>query len=100
MAYIDVCDIRRYLNIPFCEDDLLLAELEEAAEEVLAGHLNVASLKEYEDESQDIPQALKTAIKTIVANFYANRESISYAQAYRVPYTLEFLIQPYKNYQK
>lgn len=100
MAYVSVEDLRRYMNISFCEDDLLFAELEESAEEILAGHLNVESLEEYEDESQELPQALKTAIKTIVANLYTNRESIAYGQPYRVPYTLEYIIQPFKNYQK
>ena len=100
MAYVNVEDIRKFLNLPFCDDDLLLADLEESAEEILTGHLNVDTLEVYEDENQDIPQALKTAIKTIVANIYQNRESIAYGQPYRVPYTLEFIIQPFKNYLK
>ena len=100
MAYVDVIDIRRYLNLPFEEDDLMLAELEETAEQVLAGHLDVKSMNVYEDENGDIPQALKTAIKTVVANLYQNRESISYAEPYKVPYTLEWVLQPYKNYTK
>jgi len=98
--YVTVEDIRRYLNINFCQDDLMLAELEETAEQVVAGHLNVESLDVYEDENGDIPQALKTAIKTVVANFYSNRESIAYGEPYRVPYTLEFVLQPFKNYSK
>lgn len=98
--YVTVEELRRYLNIPFCDDDLLLAELEESAEDVLTGHLNILSLEVYEDEAGDIPPALKTAIKTITANMYQNRESISYAQAYKVPYSLEYIIQPYKNYKK
>ena len=100
MAYVQVDEIRRYLNLPFCQDDLLLADLEESAEEVLAGHLNVDSMIVYEDESGDIPQALKTAIKTVVANLYQNRESVAYAEPYRVPYTLEWVLQPFKNYTK
>lgn len=100
MAYVDVIDIRRYLNIPFCEDDLMLAELEESAEQVLAGHLNVESMSVYEDENGDIPQALKTAIKTMVATWYSNREAVSYGQPFQVPYTLLYMLQPYKNYVK
>ena len=100
MAYVDVIDIRRYLNLPFEEDDMMLCDLEESAEQVLAGHLNVESMQVYEDENGDIPQALKTAIKTMVATWYSNRESVSFAQPFRVPYTLEFILQPYKNYTK
>lgn len=100
MAYVDVIDIRKYLNIPFNEDDLTLCELEESAEQVLAGHLNVESMSVYEDENGDIPQALKTAIKTMVATWYSNREAVSYAQNFKVPYTLEYILQVYKNYHK
>ena len=100
MAYVLVEDIRRYLNLPFCDDDLLLCDLEKTAEEVLAGHLNVKALSVYEDKDGDIPETIKTAIKTVVANLYQNRESISYAQPYRVPYTLEYILQPFKNYLK
>ena len=98
--YVTVEDVRRYLNINFCQDDLMLCELEETAEQVVAGHLNVESLEVYEDECGDIPQALKTAIKTVVANLYSNRESIAYGEPYRVPYTLEYILQPFKKYEK
>lgn len=100
MAYVEVDDIRKYLNLPFCEDDLMLAELEESAEQVLAGHLNVESMSVYEDENGDIPQALKTAIKTMVATWYSNREAVSYGQPFQVPYTLLYMLQVYKNYHK
>jgi uncharacterized phiE125 gp8 family phage protein len=100
MAYVEVDDIRKYLNLPFCEDNLLLMELEESAEQVLAGHLNVESMSVYEDENGDIPQALKTAIKTLVATWYSNREAVSYGQPFQVPYTLLYMLQPYKKYVK
>ena len=98
--YVSVDDMKRYMNVTFCSDDLLFAELVETAEELAAGHLNVESLEVYENENGDIPEALKTVIKTIVANFYTNRESIAYGQPYRIPYTLEWALQPYKNYHK
>lgn len=100
MAYVLVEDIRKYMNLPFCDDDLLLADLEESAEEVLAGHLNVKSLSVFEDENGDIPQALKTVIKTLIATWYQNREAVSYGQPFQVPYTLLYMMQPFKNYLK
>lgn len=100
MGYVTVEDMRRYLNLPFCEDDLLLSDLEESAEQVLAGHLNVESMSVYEDNNGDIPQALKTAIKTMVATWYSNREAVSFGEPHQVPYTLLYILQPYKNYLK
>jgi hypothetical protein len=42
--------------------------------------------------------ALKHAIKIMVGNFYANRESVAYTNPKPVPYTLEFLLKPYRKY--
>ena len=92
--------MRRYMNLPFCDDDFLLAQLIESAEDVIVGHLNIDSLSIYEDETGNLPAALQTAIKVVAANFYQNRESISYAQPFKVPYTLEYILQVYKNYHK
>ena len=33
--YVTVEDMRRYLNLPFCDDDYLLAQFIEAAEDVI-----------------------------------------------------------------
>lgn len=98
--YVTVEDMRRYLNLPFCDDDYLLAQFIEAAEDVITAHLNVKSLSVYENENGELPAGLQTAIKTVAANFYQNRESISYAQNYKVAYSLEYILQCYKNYQK
>ena len=42
--YVDIDEMKRHLNILFNDDDLYLAELEEAAENTVAAHLNRPSL--------------------------------------------------------
>ena len=101
MTYITVEEMRRWMNIPFTDDDLTIAEMIEGAEDAVIRHLNRDSYAELVDTStNDIPSGLKTAIRTMVANLYQNRESIAYGQPYKVPYTYEYLLQPYKKYTR
>ena len=98
--FVSIEELRRHLNLPFTTDDLLLAEYEEAAESVLEKHIGT-SLNNYLDgPNGELNAALKLAIKTLVANFYMNREPVSFAQAYKIPYSLEYLIQGFKKYSK
>lgn len=100
MAYITIEEMRRWMNIPFTDDDLTIGEIIEGAEDAVEQHIGrkLASLQDV--STNDIPPSLKTAIKTLAANFYANRESIAYGQPYRVPYSYEYLLQPWKKYDR
>lgn len=46
-----------------------------------------------------IPTVIKHAILLMVGNLYSQREPIAFASASIVPYTLEYLIQPFINYE-
>lgn len=95
--YVSIEELRRHLNIPFYDDDLLLGEYEEAAEAIIEKHIN-CSLSKYVNSSNELDAGLKIAIKTLVANFYANREPVSFGQVYKVPFSIEYALQGYKNY--
>lgn len=97
--YVDIDEMKRHLNILFNDDDLYLAELEEAAENTVAAHLNRPSLAALADGGR-LPADVRLAIKTLVANWYVNREPVSYGNPNKVPYTLEYVLQPYKLYTK
>ena len=45
-----------------------------------------------------LPVPLKQAALLIAANLYANREPVAYGMPQRIPYTLDYLIQPYIKY--
>lgn len=96
--YITVNEMKRWLNIPFNDDDLTISEMIDAAEGAVEKHINrkLSSL----EINGDIPADLKTAIKTLAANFYQNRESIAYGQPYKIPYTFEYCLTPYRNLDK
>ena len=96
--FVTIESLRRHLNIPFTEDDLYLAELEEAAELAIEHRLS-CKLTDIV-VGGELPADLATCIKFLVGTWYANRESVSYAQPHAVPLTYEYLLQPYINYVK
>ena len=45
-----------------------------------------------------IPLPIKQAILLLVGTLYANRESVSFGNPVKIPFTIEWLIQPYIQY--
>lgn len=96
--YVTVESMRRFLNIPFTDDDELLMEIIEAAESGVEQHI-MQPLTNFV-ENNELDPGLKTAIKYIAANIYSNREPVAYGSVYKVPYSFEYLLQPYKKYTR
>ena len=51
------------------------------------------------DGDGNLPAPLKSAALLIAANLYANREPVAYGTPQRIPYSLDYLIQPYIKYR-
>lgn len=101
MNYITVEDIKKYLYIDFDDDDAIIGDMIKAAEEIIAKRLNKDDLSSFEDKTENIPNPLLACIKIMVANMYNSRESVSFnATPQRIPYSLEYLLQPYKDYKR
>lgn len=98
--YLSIDEIRRFCNVPFNDDDLLFAELIEAAESAVAKYIGQPIATFVDKDSGELDPALRTAIKYLVSNFYENREPVSFTQAYKVCYTYDYLLQPFKKYTK
>jgi len=45
-----------------------------------------------------IPLPVRRAILYLVGLFYANREPVSFSASFKIPYTVDCLLQPYINY--
>lgn len=104
--YISLADIKQHLNIDaaFTEDDSYLTSLIGVAETVVEKHIgcNLADLCDLDgsgevDEST-LPSPLIHAMKLFVGNMYANRESIAFAQSYKVPDSYDYLLSLYQHY--
>ncbi len=101
MAYITLDEIKQHLNIEqdFKEDDNYINQLQEAATDAIELNCDVV-LSNLEDEEGYLPPALKQAILILIANFYNNRESVTSAAANNIPYSLQYLVDLYKDYSK
>lgn len=46
----------------------------------------------------DIPPTVKHAMILLAAHYYTNRNMVSFSNGVEIPYTFQFLLNPYKNY--
>jgi hypothetical protein len=95
--HVTLEEAKRHLQIEaeYEGDDLYIKSLIEASEVVVANHLKYDSL---DGVYPVLPLPVKHAILLMVGNLYANRESIAFAQSYRVPLSYEYLLGPYVCY--
>ena len=54
---------------------------------------------DYTISGTTIPLPIRHAILLLVGNFYANREPVAFSSPVVIPYTLEYLLAPYINYE-
>lgn len=95
-SYVTVEELKQHLNVDYDGEEEYLITLLETA---------VVSVETYIRQPLDVfvkggklnPMLLH-AIKILAGNFYANREPVAFAQPKPIPYTLEFLLQPFKLY--
>lgn len=97
--YVSVDDLKVQVNLvrEYRDEDEYLLELLEVAEVSVEKHIQ-QPLAEFVDEAGKLNPMLRHAIRIIAAHFYANREPVAYGQPHIIPYTLEYLLQPFKKY--
>lgn len=99
MRYVTVEDIKKHLYIDFEADDKIIADYIDAAQSIIEKYLNVKLDDLVVDEQ--LPYPILQAIKIMVGNLYNNREGVSFnAVPYKVPFSFEYLLQPYKSYKR
>lgn len=104
-------EIKAHLNIDagHTADDALLLRYAEAAEAAVAEDINCPLERAASDGSDapdgsdaargGLPAPLRLACLMLTAQFYACREPVAYGvTAVRVPYTVEYLLAPYRVY--
>jgi len=98
MTYTTLAAIKAHLNIEtgYTADDTYITSLIGVTEGAIADYCN-GGLASY-TEAEDVPVAVKHAALIMAANLYLNRSPVSFAQGYKVPYSFEFLLNPYRIY--
>ena len=98
--YLTLAQIKKHLNIDesFTDDDEYLSFLYDVAERTVQRHIdsNLASLTV--EEGGSLPTPLLQAMLLYIGTLYAQRESISYSSVVDVPFSYDYLLSLFKNY--
>jgi len=95
--YTNLIDAKSHLKIEvdFTDDDNYINQLLTVSEQAVKNYLNDDL---FEVQLEDIPLPIIQATYFLMANFYINRTMVSFAQGIEIPYTFQFLLNPYRNY--
>ncbi len=96
-TYITLNELKTHLNIDL-QDIISVAELAvynylngglsgETIEVVISGETFLA-----------IPKDIKHACLLIASTLYLNRTAVSFGQGFKLPYSFDFLLSPYRNF--
>lgn len=80
----------------FTDDDVYLEHLLSVAEEVVVNYTNRSAEELTELGGGKFPKPLEHAVMMLAAHWYNQRESVSTAQMYEVPDSLQSLVKPYR----
>lgn len=97
MNYTTLNELKAHLNIEtgYTTDDIYLTTLLDVAESACNEYTN-NGLEIF--NTYDLPIQIKHAIILLAGHWYLNRNMVSFGQGYEIPYTFQFLLNPYKNY--
>lgn len=98
--YTKVEDLQKQLELEYLEsgDKEFLELLLNASESRIEKEIN-QPLSTFADEEDVLDSALVSAILIFAATLHANREAVAYANVQPVPYTFDFLLQPFRKYR-
>lgn len=97
--YTKVEDLQKHLEIDYLVDgdEKQLKLFLDASESRIEKEIN-QPLSKFVDKDGILDPALVAAILIFAGTLYANREAVAYSNAEPVPFTLSFLLQPFKKY--
>lgn len=114
MYIVTLAEAKKHLNIEsyFTEDDTYITSLIDVAfysirnrcnnwwwEDTSGVTVGNTDFADFTISGSTIPIAIKQAILLMVGNLYSNREPVSFGAPAPIPYTLDWLIAPYINYE-
>jgi len=113
MYFLTLAEAKKHLNIEnFTEDDTYIETLIEVSFYALKNRCNNwywvdlsgttldTQFCDYAITGTTIPLVIKQCTLLLVGNLYSSREPVSFASGVQIPYTLEFLLGPYINYER
>lgn len=117
--WINITGLKRQLHIELdnTDDDIILQSYCDAAEKSALNYCDVKAkyngtrpilsgttfnisyiYSGYTGNVTDVDEPILNATYLIAANAYVNRQPISFSQGVEIPYTLKWLLDPYRNF--
>ena len=95
---MNISQLKRQLKIEddYLDDDIILQFYLDVAEPAAISFLNYYTGSTSGITGSTMPMPVQAAILILAAHLYINRTPVAYGQPYVIPYTLEWLLQPYK----
>lgn len=95
---VNINELKRNLNIEesFTDDDVFLQNILNVADNAVQTYLGTLALTGYTEVS--VPIEIHHSVILLASHFYLNRNMVSYAQGFEIPYSFKFLLAPYKDY--
>ena len=88
-------EAKKHINVDFIDDDAYITQLINVAEVAVCNFIGITT---EELNSTIVPSPINHAMLLIVGNLYATREPVTVTKIHEVPFTIRFLIEPYKNW--
>lgn len=95
MSYTTLEKVKKHLNIESdnTDDDTYIGDLILIADSAIDEYTK-GGLKDLEE----VPVTVQHAATLLSAHLYLNRNLVSFAQGYELPYSYKFLLNPYMNF--
>jgi hypothetical protein len=97
---MNVALLKNHLNIEsdFLDDDILLQHYLNVGEQAALNYLNYWTGSTSGVTGTTRPVSIDQAVLLLAAHFYVTRQPVAYGQAYKIPYTIEYLLDSYKQF--
>ena len=106
---MDIKYLKTQLNIEsgYTESDVILQHYLNVAEQSVLNYLNLytGSTSGYTGSSLTSgytgttrPVSIDQSVLLLASHFYVTRQLVAYGQAYKIPYTMEYLLNNYKEF--
>ena len=95
---MNISQLKRQLKIEedYLDDDIILQFYLDVAEPAAINFLNYDTKSISGITGSTMPMPVQQAILILASHLYINRTPVSFGQPYVIPYTLEWLLMPYK----
>jgi len=97
---MEIATLKLQLNIEsgYTESDVILQHYLDVAEQSVLNYLNLytGSTSGYTGTTR--PVSIDQSVLLLASHFYVTRQLVAYGQAYKIPYTMEYLLNNYKEF--